>query len=345
MNGHAGPSNGATPSGSDDGYASQSDPSTSTGPQINGYAQPPSIYEAHNGDIINHLFHAGFQTGNYSDTLLHVRATVYRLHALILSRSPYLAHLMSTTPQTSNQCNIYVNLDHEPEVTDEGFHLALAYLYSSAALANVRPENARSVLAAACFLGRMDDLCDYAYEMCRMSITLDSLPSWLEFLDSVAPPSSDGSSTPVVDQHKHMRMAVFGPYAQRLRDDIFNFLVVRLPTLVNFGGQATPATPTTPHPDGSSAPADTGRETLLQVHARVPFELFKAAVESPSFNLGSTHARFKFAKDAIELRKQGIARGAEETVVLAFGGSTQSTGVLVTRKMRRRQLYKIGDTT
>ncbi|PIL30513.1 hypothetical protein GSI_07213 [Ganoderma sinense ZZ0214-1] len=243
----------------------------------------------------------------------------------------------------AHQHIIYVNLDHEPEITDEGFHHALAYLYSAAALANVRPENARAVLAAACLLGRMDDLCNYAYEVCRQSISLESLPSWLEFVDTV-PPSSDGSSTPIVEQHQPLRTAVFGPYAQRLRDDVFNFLVVTLPNLVNFGGQATP---TTPLPEGLSSHADAGRETLLQVFARVPFDLFKAAVESPTFQLGSTHSRFKFAKDAIELRKQGIARGqgAEETVVLAFGGSsTQSTGVLVTRKLRRRQLWKVNNS-
>lgn len=58
---------------------------------------------------------------------------------------------------------------------------------------------------------------------------------------------------------------------------------------------------------------------------------------------GSVHSRFKFAKDAIELRKQGISRGtgAEETVVLAFGGNSSSGGVLVTRKLRRRQLWKV----
>ena len=58
---------------------------------------------------------------------------------------------------------------------------------------------------------------------------------------------------------------------------------------------------------------------------------------------GSTQGRFKFAKEAIELRKQGIARGQEEAVVLAFGGSSTG-GVLVTRKLRRRQLYKIGNS-
>ena len=152
-------------------------------------------------------------------------------------------------------------------------YTALAYLYSSSALANVRPENARSVLAAACFLGRMDDLCNYAYEMCRMSINLDTLPAWLDFVDSVTPSSSDGTSTPVVEHHQHMRTAVLGPYAQRLREDVFNFLVVTLPSLVNFGTPSTPATPTAP--DGATQPADTGRDTLLQVFSRVPFDLFR----------------------------------------------------------------------
>ena len=60
--------------------------------------------------------------------------------------------------------------------------------------------------------------------------------------------------------------------------------------------------------------------------------------------IGSDQARFRFAKDAIEVRKGGIARGhGEETVVLAFGGSNNFGGsaVHVTRKMRRRPLWKI----
>ena len=63
--------------------------------------------------------------------------------------------------------------------------------------------------------------------------------------------------------------------------------------------------------------------------------------------LGSDHARFKFAKDAIEVRKKaGISRGtgAEETVVLAFGGGNGTAGasaVHVTRKLRKKPLWKI----
>lgn len=58
--------------------------------------------------------------------------------------------------------------------------------------------------------------------------------------------------------------------------------------------------------------------------------------------IGSDQARFQFAKAAILLRKSGIGRGAEEAVVLAFGGST-STGsaVHVTRKVKKRPLVRL----
>lgn len=49
----------------------------------------------------------------------HVHQSVYHLHAIILSRSPFLAHLMSTSPQGGGQRTIFVPLEHEPEVTQE----------------------------------------------------------------------------------------------------------------------------------------------------------------------------------------------------------------------------------
>lgn len=52
---------------------------------------------------------------------------MYRLHAIILSRSPFLAHLMSTSPQTGGQRTIYVHLEQEPEVTHE-VSAAVSYL-------------------------------------------------------------------------------------------------------------------------------------------------------------------------------------------------------------------------
>nr|WKW83171.1 NPR4 [Flammulina filiformis] len=319
-NGHAESSSSAD---SFDNGSHHSDPDA-TYPQ-NGLSHLP--LQSHNDDLVNYLYHSGFQTGNYADTILQVQQHSYRLHAIILSRSPFLAHLMSTSPTNGGQRVIYVPLEQEPEVTQEGFAIALGYLYSSISLTLIRPENCRAVLAAGRLLGGMEDLCQYAYEECRRSISLHTINSWLVFVDSLPASSSDGTATPVVPTN-----TVFGQYAQKLRDDVFHFLVVTLPEILEVHSPQ----------DTSSTPS--GRQVLLQIFAQVPFEMFKSAVESSIFNIGSDQARFKFAKDAIELRKRGIARvpGAEETVVLAFGGNNfGGSAVHITRKLKKRPLWKV----
>ncbi len=127
----------------------------------------------------------------------------------------------------------------------------------------------------------MPDLCSYAYDVCRQSISLENISEWLEFVDAIPSPS-DGSSTPVEPhQLPSPRTAVFGPYAERLREDILHFLVVVLPRSLNVNSVSSPATP-----QSESQPSDAGRDTLLQVFARVPFDLFKTAIESPAFDIG-----------------------------------------------------------
>ena len=195
----------------------------------------------------------------------------------------------------------------------------------------------------------MDELCRYSYNVCRQSLSVETIGGWVEFIDSI-PSNNDGTSTPDLPS-----TSIFGQYAQNLRDDVFHFLVVTLPEILEV--QRTQLDP-------SSGP--NGRDVLLQIFSRVPFEMFKNAVESPLFSIGrcsfplpvsaetlicllplhigSDQARFKFAKEAIELRKRGIARGlgAEETVVLAFGQSNfGNSAVHVTRKMRKRPLWKV----
>ncbi|KAJ3845271.1 hypothetical protein F5878DRAFT_599835 [Lentinula raphanica] len=293
---------------------------------MNGFADPTP----HNQKIIDYLYNYGFQRGEYADTVLHVHQNIYRLHAIILSRSPFLVQLLSTSPQGQVGVlrTIYVPVEREPEVTQEGFAIALGYLYSSFSLRLIQPENARAVLAAGCMLGGMDELCEYAYSICKSSISVDTIGPWLEFVDAIPPPSS-GAETPGPELSS---IRIFGPYVQKLRDDVFHFLVVTLPNILELHATSE-TTPTTP---------GNGREILLQVFSRVPFDMFKAAIESPNFQIGSDQARFKFAKEAIEARKHGIARGLEETVVLAFGGGNFGTSAVhVTRKMRKRPLWKV----
>jgi hypothetical protein len=216
---------------------------------------------------------------------------------------------MSTSPQTTGQRVIYVHLDQEPEVTQEvriqilfdlfrnylillllGFchryrvlsfllvalllnheivYAALGYLYSTISLNLIRSDNSRAVLAAGCLLGGMDELCRYAYGVCRQSMSVETIGGWLEFVDTI-PPQTDGTVTPEIPS-----TSIFGQYAQTLRDDVFHFLVVTLPEVLEVQR---------PHQDPSSGPS--GRDVLLRIYSRVPFEMFKSAVESPTFLIG-----------------------------------------------------------
>jgi hypothetical protein len=214
-------------------------------------------------------------------------------------------------------------------ITDEGFAIALGYLYSSEPmqlLLQADPRTARAVLASALLLGGMDELADYAYETCRGSISLNTLDEWLGFVESLPSPA-DGD----------LNQSIFGRYTKRIRDDVHGFLVVSLPHILQVVPQSGERTPQSEHE------GDNGWNALLNIYARLPFELFKDAVESPAFPIGSDQARFKFAKAAVALRKQqGISRDSEETVVLAFGGAGGSTSAVhITRKLKKRPLWKV----
>ncbi|KAF7968558.1 hypothetical protein HWV62_30091 [Athelia sp. TMB] len=234
---------------------------------------------------------------------------------------------MSTSPHSGpgGQKSIQVHLEQEPDVTQEGFAIALGYLYSAMSLGLINPGNARGTLAAGCLLGGMDDLCAYAYEICKRSMNVHTISEWLKFLEP-APATADG-----ISPTEPPSTSVFGTYAERLRSEVFNYLVVTLPNLLEVQA-AVPA---------EAGPS--GRDTLLQIFSLVPFDMFKAAIESPTFQIGSDQARFKFAKDAIELRKHTRTNGmAEETVVLAFGGGNfGGSAVHVTKKMKKRPLWKV----
>ncbi|KIJ43957.1 hypothetical protein M422DRAFT_228554 [Sphaerobolus stellatus SS14] len=237
----------------------------------NGYERPPYV-ASHNEEIVEHLYHAGFQMGNYADTILIVHGRQYRLHAILLSRSPYLAHLMSTTPSNAPIRTITVPTEEEPEVTEEGFAVALGYLYSSVSLQLVNPHNARAVLASACYLGGLPDLCSYAYDVCRNSISVETVDDWLRFVERIPPPPEEGGPIDVPT-------SVFGPYAGQLRADVLHFLVTTLPHNL----QSFETVEGAPHTLNGRTQ---GFDNLLHIYARVPFDMFKQAVESPELPIG-----------------------------------------------------------
>jgi hypothetical protein len=62
--------------------------------------------------------------------------------------------------------------------------------------------------------------------------------------------------------------SIFGVFGPRLREDVFQFLVVSLPEQLSSGERGTTS------------------RALVDVYSRLPFEYFKAAVESPNLQIG-----------------------------------------------------------
>lgn len=107
-------------------------------------------------------------------------------------------------------------------------------------------------------------------------MSVETIGHWIEFIDTM-PSNTDGTATPDLPS-----TSVFGQYAQRLRNDVFHFLVVTLPEVLEAQRPAQ---------DSPSGPS--GRDMLLQIYARVPFEMFKSAVESPTFLIGKERSEYK----------------------------------------------------
>ncbi|CAE6515580.1 unnamed protein product [Rhizoctonia solani] len=270
-------------------------------------------------EISAHIYHTGFQLGQYADVSLHVHNRQYRLHALILSRSPYLAHLLATSQNNV----IYIRLEDEPHITEEAIAVALGYLYSPYQVGLVNPSNARSVVAAACLLGGMPELADIAFECCRASISASTIVDWVNFVESMPPPPPS-DATPTYPQGQ---TSVFGPYLNQFRELVYSYLIVTLPNVLH----AFVA------PEGGD-----GWDELLGIYSQLPFDTLKQAIEAPAFPAGSDQVRFRFAKAVVAQRKQANPNGAEETVVLAFGGSQSGSAVHITRKSKKKQLWKVG---
>ncbi|KAG9124146.1 hypothetical protein FRC07_012652 [Ceratobasidium sp. 392] len=315
-NGHSvnGISNQAGPSNIYASPAPSSPTDASRAPVV--YSAPELTAEQINqrhAEISAHIYHTGFQLGQYADVSL-------------------LA--------TSQNNVIFIRLEDEPHITEEvrdysitaptlihtnltkAIAVALGYLYSPYQVGLVNPSNARSIVAAACLLGGMPELADIAFDCCRASISPSTIVDWVNFVESM-PPGPPPDATPAYPQGQ---TSVFGPYLAQFRDLVYGYLIVTLPNVL----QAFVA-----------GEQGSGWDELLSVYSQLPFDTLKQAVESPAFPAGSDQVRFRFAKAVIAQRKQ-TSSGTEESVVLAFGGSESGSAVHVTRKTKKKQLWKVG---
>ncbi|ORX36280.1 hypothetical protein BD324DRAFT_485428 [Kockovaella imperatae] len=293
----------------------------------------------------DYIWNVGYLQAQWTDVQLVFFDQSINLHRIVLSRSPYLAQLMAPHPPGTSIRLLLPDLN----ITSTSIHIALQHLYNPA-LRLVDSSNARSVLATAYIFGGMSELVQHAYRIIRQSFSPSNIVDNIHWLGqhstgpsisgtpaSIDSPSSrgglafgtldggDGVSSPrsqssVSGWREAAQTAPYGEWSSRLRDDMTDYLINIFPASL-------------PEPLSSDP-------TLFNIYCQLPYDLFKLCIESPDLPIGTTQARFTFAKKVIAQRKKlaGANKGAsgplmEEMVLLAVG--TDSGSVEITRRPKK----------
>jgi hypothetical protein len=113
----------------------------------------------------------------------------------------------------------------------------------------------------------MDELCAHALAVCRESINVETISDWLSWIDGLhgpavpSTPSSSAVSTPISatppPAQEIPMSTIYGPYAQILRNDVFDFLTSTLPAQLQAAAD-----------EGGEEPT----EALLGIFATASFE-------------------------------------------------------------------------
>lgn len=114
--------------------------------------------------LAGHLLYNGFLNGKHSDITVHAFGQSYKLHKLILDRSPYFSMAFGGPwTESSAQEMTIIPEETDTNITQEAFELALKRLYGTPIAAHEEQE-AIGLFATACWLDMPDvvDICvDY----------------------------------------------------------------------------------------------------------------------------------------------------------------------------------------
>ncbi|CEQ39846.1 SPOSA6832_01398, partial [Sporobolomyces salmonicolor] len=270
-------------------------PSTSSSSApFSRYAVLPE-YSSYHAELANHLLR-GYTEALFADFTLHTSYAdhtqgSFSLHAVVVSRSPVLRALLQPAFAASPRPSLLLPFA-DPSITPQALGLVLASLYNPSVLSLLTPENAPEVLATAAFLG-LDYLAALAYESCESSLRKatdpEEIDAWVRFIErekgpaGAYPAGSSGSNSPLVLPGSPALSSDFPPsangktdsastpYEAKLRIGLLD-RIVRLPAEM---GAFVPAT------------AAQNQPRLVDVLKRLPFELFKAAVEDSRFSVPS----------------------------------------------------------
>ncbi|CAK4033440.1 hypothetical protein CBER1_04100 [Lecanosticta acicola] len=140
--------------------------------QPSSYAR--SIHLAETTALPEHLYSRGLLSGRHSDITVHAFGQPYRLHRLILDRSPFFASALSEPWLEANAKEMTVHPeDIDGSITQRSFDLALKRLYGCANL-DEEDENPVGLFATGCWL-EIQDLIECSIESMLRQMTPETL--------------------------------------------------------------------------------------------------------------------------------------------------------------------------
>lgn len=127
------------------------------------------------------LYTRGFLEGACSDIVVVAFGRKYKLHRLILDRSPYFSCFFNGPWTETSSSEITINpQDSDSNITKEAFELALSRLYGRVDRA-AEAGHALALLAAACYLD-LQDLAESCVASILHSMTIDNIANTIRFV-------------------------------------------------------------------------------------------------------------------------------------------------------------------
>lgn len=273
--------------------------------EMNGSGAAAAAAAPPKAALAEHVYQAGFLHGQFADVTLSVaRFQEFKLHALIVSTSPTLRHLLHASHGPPYRLLLQSS---DPRLTQHGLSIALASLYGQDPVSDRHDADSSALLAAAYLLG-LHELTHRTYAQMVERVTALTLPRLLHFcIGDGAPDTLD------VDY--------VGPYPG-FTDALLRHLAGFISTTLLLEHE----------------------QMFHEVLVHLPYPILKHILESPDLQTKGDMARHQLARSIInereKLRKQK-GGALEEVVVLAFGGGGRGSVEIIQRPAGRgKKLWK-----
>ncbi|KAM0756437.1 hypothetical protein T439DRAFT_376628 [Meredithblackwellia eburnea MCA 4105] len=302
----------------------------------NGSFQPFASTSQHASRMTEHLA-AVFVNAEFSDSIFvfhfsNGEETLFNLHAVIISRSPFLRSLLHQPPPhpPGHQRTITL-VAPSPLISSQSVHLALYSMYSPQIVGHIPPQTAHEVLATALWFG-LDTLSQIAEKLCVDAVgsasTAPEVERWLGIVGAAS------TSQPSFRNLHHLQMQrnPSSGASSGTSSPAFSHSQNGGPAKLNGNGSASASVSASASEDAFGRIEEhlltrlrlMAREgpqgvDLVEVSAVLPFELFKDLMEGSDLAIPTDMERFKFAKQCVAERRRRAGNSEfEESVVLQF---------------------------